>query len=94
MLLSDGTNVNAQNSFKMIVLAKRPIDATIFTKDNFPEKERMEPFFAGEGVLDFFCGSCNHLILKSLRWGQISQAVYKCPKCGAYNRIDWPVKRR
>ena len=53
----------------------------------------MEPFVVGEGVLDYACGGCNHTMLKSLRWGQITQAVYKCPKCGAYNRIELIVRK-
>ncbi len=39
----------------------------------------LEPFVVGEGVLDFNCGRA---ILRSLKPRQLTQAVYKCPKCG------------
>ena len=85
--------MNSQNTFKMIVLPSRPGAVTIFIKDNLDERKKMEPFVVGEGVLDYTCGGCNHTMLKSLRWGQITQAVYKCPKCGAYNRIELIVRK-
>ncbi|MGD0805396.1 MAG: hypothetical protein ABSA11_15160 [Candidatus Bathyarchaeia archaeon] len=53
----------------------------------------MEPFVIGEGVIDYQCGSCGHYMLRSLRWGQVTQAVYKCPKCGNYNQIE-PIVRK
>jgi predicted RNA-binding Zn-ribbon protein involved in translation (DUF1610 family) len=85
--------MNDQNTFTMILLPSKPIDATIFKKDNFIQQKKMEPFVVGEGVLDYNCGGCGHTMLKSLRWGQITKAVYKCPKCGGYNRIELIVRK-
>jgi len=85
--------MNNQNTFKMRLLPSRPIDVTIFKKDEFIQEKRMAPFVIGEGVLDYNCGSCGHMMLKSLRWGQITQAVYKCPKCGCYNQIELIVRK-
>jgi predicted RNA-binding Zn-ribbon protein involved in translation (DUF1610 family) len=92
-LSNRGWNINNQNTFKMKILPSRPIEGTIFSKDNFAQERRMEPFVTGEGVIDYQCGSCGHFMLKSLRWAQVTQAVYKCPKCGNYNQIE-PIGRR
>ena len=76
-------------SFKMMLLQSRPNTGTVFSKDNFiPDSRKIEPFVVGEGALDFTCGSCGHLMLKSLRRGQVTKAIYKCPKCGSYNQIE------
>jgi len=85
--------MNNQNTFKMRLLPSRPADATVFSKDNFIQEKRMAPFVVGEGVLDYNCGSCGHSMLRSLRFSQVTQAVYKCPKCGEYNQIEPYVKR-
>lgn len=85
--------MNTQNTFKMLVLPTKPEAVTVFSKDNAPDKTRLEPYVVGEGVLDYTCGKCNHTMLKALRWGQVTQAVYKCPKCGSYNKIE-PIIRK
>jgi predicted RNA-binding Zn-ribbon protein involved in translation (DUF1610 family) len=82
-----------RNTYKMRLLPSRPSEVTIFSKDNFIQGKRMEPFVIGEGVLDYTCGSCGHTMLRSLRWGQITQAVYKCPKCGSYNQIELIIRK-
>lgn len=80
--------MSSQNTFKMVVLPFKPAGVTIFSKDTFPQEKKMTPFVVGGGTLDFICGKCDHIILKSLRWRQVTKAVYKCPKCGAYNQIE------
>ena len=85
--------INNQNTFKMRVLTSKPIIGTVFSKDNFSQAKKMEPYVVGEGVLDYNCGNCGHTMLRSLRWGQLNQATYKCPKCGTYNQIEALVKK-
>jgi DNA-directed RNA polymerase subunit RPC12/RpoP len=75
-------------TFKMIVLSKKPNDGgTFFSKDNLPQSKKMDPFFAGKGPLNYNCGQCDHPLLKSIRRIQITDATYKCPKCGSFNRV-------
>jgi predicted RNA-binding Zn-ribbon protein involved in translation (DUF1610 family) len=77
----------------MRLLPSRPSETTVFIKDNAPDATRMEPYVVGDGVLDFNCGSCGQAILRGLMPRQVTQAVYKCPKCGKYNQIEPYVKR-
>jgi predicted RNA-binding Zn-ribbon protein involved in translation (DUF1610 family) len=86
-------NMNNQNTFKMRLLPSRPEGTTVFSHDNFVQEKRMEPFVVGEGVLDYNCGHCGHSMLRSLQPRQVTQAVYKCPKCGEYNQIEPFIKR-
>ena len=86
-------NMNNQNTFKMRLLPSRPDALTVFSKENFTQEKKMQPFVVGEGVLDYNCGGCGHSMLRSLQPRQITQAVYKCPKCGEYNQIEPFVKR-
>ncbi len=74
-------------NFKMSVLSERPSAGVLFSMDNVPESKKLDPFISGKGALNYTCGKCNHLILKSIRRIQILDAVYKCPKCGAFNRV-------
>lgn len=85
-------NINNQTTFKMRIFTSKPSIGTVFNKDSFIQSKKMEPFVIGEGVLDYTCGNCGHTMLRSIRWGQITQAIYKCPKCGTYNQIEL-VKR-
>ncbi len=84
--------MNTQNTFKMRLLPSRPDNSTVFSKGMTPGNSAIEPFVEGDGVLDFNCGSCGTSILRSIRPRQITQAVYKCPKCGEYNQIALPLK--
>jgi predicted RNA-binding Zn-ribbon protein involved in translation (DUF1610 family) len=86
-------NMNNQNTYKMRLLPSKPIDTTVFTKEHSISDKKMEPYVTGEGVLDYNCGSCGHSILRYLQPRQITQAVYKCPKCGEYNQIEPFIKR-
>ncbi len=74
-------------NFRMITLKTRPLDGVLFSKDNLPESAKMQPYITGKGALNYNCGKCNHPILKSIRRIQIVDAVYKCPKCGTFNRV-------
>ena len=74
-------------TFKMIVLTMLPTAGIFFSRDNFPKERKLEPFVAGRGALNYVCGQCNHVILKSLLRMQVPDSVYKCPKCGAYNQV-------
>jgi predicted RNA-binding Zn-ribbon protein involved in translation (DUF1610 family) len=74
-------------TFKMIVLNDKPSTGTFLSKDNLSESKKMEPFIAGRGALNYNCGQCEHPMLKSIQRIQITDAVYKCPKCGAFNRV-------
>jgi len=85
--------MNNLNTFKMKLFPSRPEAVTVFSQDHFAQEKKMEPFVVGEGFLDYNCGSCGHSILRSLRPRQVTQAVYKCPKCGAYNQIELFVKK-
>jgi predicted RNA-binding Zn-ribbon protein involved in translation (DUF1610 family) len=86
-------NMNNQNTFVMRLLPSKPVGSTVFSHDNFTQEKRMDPFVVGEGVLDYNCGHCGHMMLRSLQPRQLTQAVYKCPKCGEYNQIEPYVKK-
>jgi len=74
--------------FKMNIVGSKPSDGgAFFSKDNLPESRRLEPYLAGKGPLNYRCGHCDHLLLRSIRKIQVTDAVYKCPKCGSFNRI-------
>ena len=75
-------------TFKMVVLPTLPTGGSAFqSRDNSPKERKMEPFIAGKGALNYVCGQCNHVLLKSLLRMQVPVAVYKCPKCGAFNQV-------
>jgi predicted RNA-binding Zn-ribbon protein involved in translation (DUF1610 family) len=74
-------------SYKMVVLKEKPSSGMLFSKDNLPESRKLEPYMAGKGALNYNCGQCGQLMLKSIRRIQIVDAVYKCPKCGSFNRV-------
>jgi len=74
-------------TFKMVVLTILPTAGTFLTKDNSPKEKKMEPFVSGRGALNYVCGQCDHVLLKSLLRMQVTNAVYKCPKCGAFNQV-------
>jgi predicted RNA-binding Zn-ribbon protein involved in translation (DUF1610 family) len=71
----------------MVVLKEKPSSGMLFSKDNLPESRKLEPYMAGKGALNYNCGQCGQLMLKSIRRIQIVDAVYKCPKCGSFNRV-------
>ncbi len=75
-------------NFKMSVLSEEPSGGLILSMDHVPVSKKLNPFISGKGALNYSCGKCNHLILRSIRRIQIQDAVYKCPKCGAFNRIN------
>jgi len=75
-------------TFRMLVLTMLPAAEAFLSKDNFTQQRKLEPFVAGKGALNYVCGQCNHLLLKSLYRIQVTNAVYKCPKCGAFNKAD------
>ena len=75
-------------TFKMVVLPTLPTAGSAFqSRDNSPKERKMEPFIAGKGALNYVCGQCDHVLLKSLLRMQVPDGVYKCPKCGAFNRV-------
>jgi len=80
------------NTFQMRILTK-PFIGTVFSRDNIPEVRRMNPYVTGEGDLSYNCGSCGLPLLRSIGRGQVTQVIYKCPKCGSYNQIDAVEKK-
>ena len=82
------SKINDQKTFKMKLYSIKPSGVTIFSKDNFPIPRRLEPFVTGEGPYLYLCGKCDHVLLKNVRMRQVTKAIYKCPKCGAYNKIE------
>ncbi len=74
-------------TFKMVVLSISPTAGSFLSKDNSPKERKMEPFVAGKGALNYVCGQCDHVLLKSLLRMQVTDSVYKCPKCGALNKV-------
>ena len=77
-----------QNTFKMKVFSSKPTQGNIFSRDNFPPPRNLDPFLVGDGALNFICGNCNNVLLKTVRPRHITQAIYKCSKCGSFNQID------
>ena len=72
----------------MKLYSTKPTEGTIFSKDNFLTPKKLEPYVTGEGPYVYLCGKCDHVLLKNIRMSQVTKAVYKCPKCSAYNQID------
>lgn len=44
-------------------------------------------FFKGNGVDNYYCGSCGFLLCESVHRSQIVNIVLKCPSCLAYNEL-------
>lgn len=44
-----------------------------------------DPFFTGDGPLDLLCGECGQTLARGMEEGRISDVVFECPDCGAYN---------
>jgi predicted RNA-binding Zn-ribbon protein involved in translation (DUF1610 family) len=82
-----GDNMEHIFTFKMMVLRKRPDKGLFFSKDNLSQSTKMEPFMSGKGFLNYNCGECGHSMLKSINRIQITDAVYKCPKCSSFNQV-------
>lgn len=41
----------------------------------------------GQGGNNYICGACSSTICENVPRGQIINLVFKCFKCGSYNRI-------
>jgi predicted RNA-binding Zn-ribbon protein involved in translation (DUF1610 family) len=80
--------MNDQKTFKMKLYTTKPEGVTVFNKDNAPTPRNLEPFVVGEGPYVYLCGKCDHVLLRNVRQSQVTKALYKCPKCGAYNQIE------
>lgn len=47
-----------------------------------------EDFIFIEGGDDsYLCGACNKILCENVNRGQMMNIVFKCPKCGNYNKI-------
>lgn len=59
---------------------------TVFKTDNTEEDF---VFFLADGNIDYVCGNpgCGKVLCKNVRPGQISNVVFRCPKCNKYNEI-------
>ena len=76
---------------KMRVLTSKPKEVTraIFVRNkSLPREKRLEPFIKGCGNIDYLCGLCGHMLVKSVNAGQIRNIVYECPNCGVYNQVE------
>lgn len=76
---------------KMRVLPSKPKEGTrtIFIRNKKLSREkRLEPFIKGSGNIDYLCGLCGHLLVKSVNAGQVRNIVYECPNCGVYNQVE------
>ena len=80
-------------NFKMSVLSDKPMDGTFITKGNMSESKRMEPYVHGKGTLYYNCGRCGHNLLSAVQRIQVTNTVYECPKCGAYNQVNAKTER-
>lgn len=74
-------------TYKMMVLRTKPDNGAFLSKDNLSQTMKMEPFISGKGFRNYNCGQCGHSMLKSIHRIQITNAVYKCPKCSSFNRV-------
>jgi predicted RNA-binding Zn-ribbon protein involved in translation (DUF1610 family) len=79
--------INEQKTFKMKLYTTKPIGVTIFHRDNTPKPKNLEAFVMGDGPYVYLCGKCDHVLLRNVHMSQVTKAIYKCPKCGAYNQI-------
>jgi predicted RNA-binding Zn-ribbon protein involved in translation (DUF1610 family) len=43
-------------------------------------------FIRGPGSANFLCGACQSVLVEGMERGQITEVVFKCPKCGSFNR--------
>jgi DNA-directed RNA polymerase subunit RPC12/RpoP len=71
-----------------MIVVNKPFTEIVFFRDNLKESQRMQPYLISDGQLDYYCGGCKQSLLHNIHPGQITKAVYKCPKCGNYNQID------
>lgn len=63
----------------MVIKKPKPDTATVI------ELDMDEPWFKGDGPLDFVCGGCRKPLLVGMEPGQIGQVVLLCT-CGAHNQ--------
>jgi hypothetical protein len=45
------------------------------------------PFMRGNGPTTYVCGLCRNILVENMFHGQISNIVFKCPKCQSFNEI-------
>ncbi len=50
----------------------------------------MAPVIRGEGPADYVCGGCRTVLCEAIVPGQVQHLVFKCPGCGAFNRVNAP----
>jgi predicted RNA-binding Zn-ribbon protein involved in translation (DUF1610 family) len=71
------------NKIRMKVIDKpEEGTATVFVKRGVD----LTPFFKGEGPVQFVCGKCKHILASKVEFAQVTNIVFKCPKCGEYNQ--------
>jgi hypothetical protein len=66
-----------------IIPEPEPNTRTVFVK---PEGQQ-GPFITGEGDINYVCGSCQVVLAQKAQTGQVSNIVFKCPKCQKFNEI-------
>lgn len=50
-------------------------------------EDKETPFIEGKSDDNYLCGVCNNLLCKNISRGQIINLVFKCPNCGAFNKV-------
>ena len=69
-----------------LTVVPKPNPTKTITFDGAPQMAiRGDPFWSGEGNLDFNCGSCGYTLMKGMSAGQIRDVYLRCPKCRSYN---------
>lgn len=43
------------------------------------------PFITGAGEIDYVCGACGTVLAASVNPNQVTNLVFRCPKCQSYN---------
>lgn len=52
-----------------------------------PSASGPQVMFSSVAEDSYICGGCNEIICKNVQRGQIINLVFKCFKCGSFNRL-------
>lgn len=68
------------------VAARADPDVVVMTR------ESVAPFIQGsETPLRLVCGDCEQLLVSGVPASRVAQMVFRCPRCGSFNRL--PITR-
>jgi len=73
---------------KLKIIPFKPEKAVFYTFRTRSSEDRMKPYMEFDGNLDYVCGLCEHVLVKSTApvavTGQL--IVFECPNCSVLNQ--------